>query len=77
MTDINITISIPSDKMQDFKDGFKKVIIRQHGHEGLTDLQFFKVWIKDVIFNAYKTGKITIAKEATAPEIDLNIIDVD
>lgn len=77
MTEIKIVIKIPSDKLQDFKDGFNKVVIRQHGHEGLTDLQFFKVWLKDVIFNTYKTGKINIAKEVTQPDIDLNIVDVE
>ncbi len=76
MTDIDITISIPSDKIQDFKDGFNKIVKRMPQHEGLTDLQFFKIWLKDVIFNAYKTGKMNIAKEATQPDIDLNIVDI-
>ena len=73
---MKITITIPDAKENDLLAGFCKAIPKQTMEEGLTDVQFFKAWLKDIIFAAYKTGKIEIAKAKTAPNIDLNIVEV-
>jgi len=74
MADIEIKIKIPSDKMDDLKHGFLKAVNRPEKYKHLTDLEFFKQFIKDTIFQAYKTGKVMIARETTTPEIDEDIV---
>ena len=76
MTDININIKIPSEKVADFIEAFNLVLVRPEQHVELTDDQFLKAYIKDVLFAIYKTGKIKKAQETTKPEIDLNIVEV-
>ena len=77
MTDINISIKIPSEKVDDFKEAFVLVVNRPEQHKDITDDQFLKAYIKDMLFAIYKTGKIKKAQETTKPEIDLNIVEVE
>lgn len=76
MADININIKIPSEKADEFIDAFNLVLVRPEQHKDLTDDQFLKAYLKDMLFAIYKTGKIKKAQETTKPEIDLNIVEV-
>lgn len=74
---VEIKIIIPDDKIDELKLGFLKAIKRpdQPEYQAMTDIQFFKRWIKDNITNAYKTGKMLIARETTKPEIDNDVLE--
>lgn len=74
---MEIKIIIPDDKLNDFKKAFKKAVPKAPEHEGMAEVKFFKLWVRQCIFNVYKTGKILIAKETTPPDIDLEIIEVE
>jgi hypothetical protein len=74
---MEIKIIIPDEKLDDLKAGFFKAVQRPEGTEHLNDIQFFKAWIKGQIGRAYMTGKRQIAKEATPPEIDEDVIEVE
>jgi len=79
MVEIKINIKIPSAKVNDFKEAFKKVVVTEHlppEYQGLTDLQLLKAYLKDHLFAIYKTGKMKIAADTTPPEVDLNILEV-
>lgn len=74
MADINITISIASANVADLKAGLLKA--RPKADPGQSDLNYLKELIENSLFNIYKTGKIMIAKEATAPVINDTIVSV-
>lgn len=67
---MKISISIPDEKLEEFKTGFLKAVPKPEHYQHLTDLQFFKQWIYDNILAAYRTGKILIAREATPPSFE-------
>lgn len=74
MADINITISIASADLADFKAGFLKARPKEDPEQ--SDLDYFKSFIEEQLFNIYKTGKMAIAREATTAEINNLIISV-
>ena len=74
MADINITISIASADIADFKAGFLKA--RPKTDPTQSDLDYFKEFIEEQLFNIYKTGKLQIAQEATVAEIKEDIVSV-
>lgn len=74
MADINITIKIASADIADFKAGFLKA--RPKEDPATSDLDHVKGFIEKQLFNIYKTGKMTIARETTAAEINENIVSV-
>jgi hypothetical protein len=71
---MEIKIIIPDDKIDELKKGFKAAVEKPEQLSHLNDLQFFKQWLKDIIFNAYLTGKRKIAATTTPPEVDNDII---
>ena len=76
MPELNITIKIAEENLEEFKAGWLKAIEKPEQYAGLNDIQFFKKWLEDNIINAYKSGKILIARETTQPEIIEGIIEV-
>ena len=74
MTDVNITITILDADIADFKTGFLKARPKQDPAQG--DLAYFKEFIDEKLFNIYKTGKMQIARETTAAEINEDIVSV-
>ena len=72
---MDITIKIPDKKVPELRLGFLAAVQREKEDEELTDIEFFKKWIMNQIKNIYKTGKIIIAREATEPEIDEDLIE--
>lgn len=76
MATLTVTIKIKTGEEVNFKNGFLKAVKRPPHLEHLTDEQFFKKWLQDAIFNAYKTGKIMIAHDESIPEITEDIIEV-
>ena len=74
MADIDITITINSVDIADFKAGFLKA--RPKADTGQADLAYFKEFIQTQLFNIYRTGKMQIAKETTAAEINDTIVSV-
>lgn len=76
MAVIEIKITIKEDCLNELKLGFLKAITKPPQYAHLSDIAFFKQWIEDNIINAYKTGKIMIAKEETQPEIIDDIVEV-
>lgn len=74
MADIDITITISSADIADFRAGFLKCKPKED--PAVSDLNHFKNTIGEWIFNVYKTGKIMIARETTAEDIDENIITI-
>lgn len=71
MTDI--TITIPNNKIDEFKIGFLKVYPKP---DGVTDLQHIKNFLREQLLKYYKTGKILIARENMDLDLDLNLIEV-
>jgi len=69
---VEITITIPNSKINEFKAGFLKAYPND---EGLTDLQHIKKFIREQLLNYYKTGKIMIAKETTPENIDEGVVE--
>jgi len=67
---VEIKFTIPDNKVDELKIGFLKAVPKPEQYQHLTDLEFFKQWIKDNILNAYRTGKIMIARESTDPTFD-------
>ena len=72
---VEITITIPNDKVDELKLGFKAAVLQVDEYEGLSDIEFFKKWIMNQIKNIYKTGKINIARETTVPDIEEDVIE--
>ena len=71
---VEIKFNIPDDKVDELRLGFLKAVPKPEQYAHMTDLQFFKQWMRDNILNAYRTGKIMIAKETTNPEFE-NILE--
>lgn len=71
---MQIKITIPDTKFNELKTGLLKAIAFPEDWKSYTDNQKIKLWLKEIIFNAYKTGKINIAKETTIPDIQLDVI---
>jgi hypothetical protein len=38
-------------------------------------MQFFKRWLKDMVFHAYRNGKMKIAQEAISADIDEDVVE--
>lgn len=70
---VDITIKIPNDKIDELRIGFLAAVPKED--EGLTDMEFFKKWLKHQIINIYKTGKTIIARQTTLPVIDDDIVE--
>lgn len=75
-----ITLTIPSEKLQEFKTGFLAMcpIPKEYDEEGhelppMTELQWFKEWIKRDVIRAYRHGKRKLAQEVA--QIDENVIE--
>ena len=69
---VEIKITIPNSKVDEFKAGF----LRAYPNEtGITDLAHIKKFIREQCVNYYTTGKILIAQETTEPEIDTEIVE--
>lgn len=74
MADIDITITISSDNVAEFKTGFLACKPKEGDDARLSDLEYFKVMLDRYLTNVYETGKIMIAKQAIEPEIVNDII---
>ena len=72
---MDIVIKRPNDKIDKLRVGFLAAVKREEEDEGLSDMDFFKKWLKQQVFNIYKTGMIIIAKETTEPDIDDNVVE--
>lgn len=73
----NFTITVPDPKLQDFKDGFLKVQpvpIGSDGNPTMTENQWIRHWILEVLRHNYRTGKQLLAQEAAVPVIDNDIV---
>jgi len=69
---VAITITIPTDKIDEFKAGFLKAYPKEVGD---TDLQHIKKFIRVQLINYYRTGKILIAQESTPVIIDEEVVN--
>ena len=69
---VDIIIKIPSDKVDEFRNGFLKVCPNESGQ---SDLIWIKIFIRQKLIDIYKTGKTLIAQETTIPKIDEGIIE--
>ena len=74
MVEINIKITIDDQKLEHLKTGLAKAF-----NIDSTDINasWFKAFLKDLLYKYYKTGRIQIARETTAPIIDENIINIE
>lgn len=68
---MQITLTIPDDKLLEFKTGFLAMcpVPKEYDEEGnllplMTELQWFKEWIKRDVLRAYKHGKLKLAQES-------------
>jgi len=69
---VDITITIPNNKVDEFKVGFLKAYPKSGGD---TDLVHIKKFLREQLINYYRTGKILIAQQATDPEIDPDVVE--
>ena len=74
MATVDVTITITD--VDEFKTGFFKAVIKPEHLSHLTDIQFLKKYLTDVLNNAYITGKKKIAQETTTPDITEDIVEV-
>lgn len=74
---MKIIIEISELNQDEFFNGFNKTIVKPPKYQHMTDIQFLEQWITDVIDNAYKTGKIIIARETTKPNFIDKIAEVN
>jgi hypothetical protein len=68
---MDIIIKIPDEKVNEFRLGFLKVCPNESGE---TDLNWFKIFIRQKLIDIYKTGKTAIAEDQAV--IDENILEV-
>jgi len=66
---VEIKFKIKDDKVEELKLGFLKAVPKPAQYSHLTDLQYFKQYLKDTIMAAYITGKTQIAREEQTPDI--------
>lgn len=71
---MDLTITIPDTKYDEFKTGFLKQNPKPEGAV-ISDEDFIRGWLQDQLFNNYQTGKILIARETTKPTIDVKIYE--
>jgi len=69
---VSISITIPSDKLDEFKEGFLKAYPKTGGD---TDLKHIKKFIRVQLLNYYRTGKILIARESTPVDVDEDVVE--
>jgi hypothetical protein len=74
---MEIKIIIPDDKLEELKTGFLKAIPKPEELQHLSDVEWFKRWLKGQIGSAYVTGKKLIARETTNPVIDEECLEVE
>jgi len=70
---VELTLTVPDEKLEEFKAGFLKIYPIPDDWEG-TDNQWIKDKIVFTIKRIYKSGKIRIAQESLSPEIDEDVI---
>lgn len=68
---VDVTITIPNSKIDEFKAGFLKAY---PNNEGLTDLQHIKKFIRKQLLDYYRHGKIQLARETTPENIDEGVV---
>ena len=71
--DIELILRVDDTKLNDLKLGIAKYFNIDSTEVNAT---WFKAFLQDMLFKFYKTGKIWIARDTTAPVIDENIIEV-
>lgn len=76
MPDLTVTIKIPSAKVTQFKQSFNRLVKKPPEHQHLTDEQFFKQYIKDLLKAIFKNGSKQIEIDQITPVDDSNIVDV-
>lgn len=69
---VDVTITIPNDKLDELKLGFLTVYPKNTGE---TDLQCFRRFIREKVLDYYRTGKIELARETTSPYFEDGLID--
>ncbi len=72
----DIIISIPNNKLAEFKLGFLKahpVTLDEEGNPTMSEIQWVRLWIKTGLISAYRRGKLKLASEGTV--IDNNILE--
>lgn len=74
---VKITLTIPDNKLNDLKKGFLKAAPKPEEDKNLTDLQWFKKWLRKMVMNTYKAGKNQIACEHTPPDVDPDVVTDD
>lgn len=70
---VAITITIPNDKLDEFKLGFLKAYPKP---SGITEIEHVKQFIKDGLLREYRLGKRIIAQQTTTPSIDETVVEV-
>lgn len=69
---VYITITIPSDKVEEFKLGFLRANPKPEPPETdpptppMSDIDYLKYWIRNILINEYRRGKGLLAKDATS-----------
>ena len=63
------TIEINDAKFTELMKGINYAVNRSPQDQGLSDVDFFKTWVKGMVRNAYKQGKISYARESIQPDV--------
>ena len=79
MSDVTITLTIPFNKVDEFKAGFLNDAPESDKDpvtEEFTD-EYLSEYVKAWVFKKYQQGKEEIAAIETTPAVDEDVIDVD
>lgn len=69
---VDVTITIPNDKVDAFREAFLKVYPKPAGY---TDLQWFKKKVRDWCLRVYKSGVKQAWQEANEAIYDNDVVD--
>lgn len=69
---VTVSITIPNDKVAEFKEGFLKIYPKKAGY---SDAQWFKKKLRDWAFRVYRNGKKQIWEESNAAVVDDSTVD--
>lgn len=74
---MEIKIIIPDDKLNDWRKAFKKAVAKPDTLQSLTDLEFFKFWLKDILTGMYKNGQSIVHLEDNPVSFDDDIMVIE
>lgn len=74
---VQIKINIPAEYLNDLIAGILKAAPKPRIHSHLSDKEYIKAWLKDMILDTYRVGKQQIASETTKPTYNDVITSVE